>query len=695
MRVSSIRSGLLRLAVLSLLLPVASRAGSDNRSDKLDIILRQQDSRMLYQSGIRALLSDTDRVVREHAVRSFGSIQDTAFIPELLERLMTDTVPVQLSAAFAIGQTATLLGDPGKRALEHDLIWSRIDRLPTPVASRLMEEIGKFGTREGLQDLVQHFTSGGVSPGSEPLFRAIARFAIRGITFPDASRYCAAAASSPSTATWPCLYALQRIGNQPEVRDRLADIARLSNHPDPLVRMNCATLLGKVRDAGICLEPLERMADNDPDWRVRVNAFKALGNYDLSGQDRCLRTFRLNFTNQINEIAVQSIASIAGSGLHKKDTSESVRSIFTDLEQMSLNSDRGVPWQLQAEAAAACAKLEGSQAISVIKPSDDNSSILNEALLNAAGSTGSPKALSVLLRFAGSRDAVVARASLEGLLDLSQRRAHDTAVINATWRAAVSALGNSDMAVKTTGASILGDSLFLRKESIPLLRDALQSLQLPYDLEALQQIASALGTLHATSAVDVLRDNLNLRDRAARTAIVAALRQITGHEPEAPENLEPQYVDYDFAFLHALPDTVRMELSTVRGTATLELYKDVAPFTVMSFIKLAEQKGFYKGLMFHRLVPNFVVQGGDPRGDGWGGPGYALRSEFSALRYETGTIGMASSGKDSEGSQFFITHSPQPHLDGHYTIIGRVIRGMECVDRIERGDRIVDLSRVP
>ena len=137
-----------------------------------------------------------------------------------------------------------------------------------------------------------------------------------------------------------------------------------------------------------------------------------------------------------------------------------------------------------------------------------------------------------------------------------------------------------------------------------------------------------------------------------------------------------------------------VKLETIRGDVSMELYKNVAPFTVMSFLKLATQRGFYRGLSFHRVVPNFVVQGGDPRGDGWGGAGYAIRSEFSPLRYEVGTMGIASSGKDTEGSQFFITTSPQPHLEGRYTIFGRVTRGMDVVNKILVGDHIFDITVV-
>jgi cyclophilin family peptidyl-prolyl cis-trans isomerase len=93
---------------------------------------------------------------------------------------------------------------------------------------------------------------------------------------------------------------------------------------------------------------------------------------------------------------------------------------------------------------------------------------------------------------------------------------------------------------------------------------------------------------------------------------------------------------------------------------------------------------------FHRVVPNFVVQGGDPRGDGNGGPGYQIRCEINARRYGRGSLGMALSGKDSGGSQFFITHTPQPHLDGGYTVFGEVVEGMDVVDRVLQGDLILE-----
>ncbi len=126
---------------------------------------------------------------------------------------------------------------------------------------------------------------------------------------------------------------------------------------------------------------------------------------------------------------------------------------------------------------------------------------------------------------------------------------------------------------------------------------------------------------------------------------------------------------------------------TNHGQIEIELYFKEAPLTVLNFMQLAKD-GFYDGLRFHRVVPNFVAQGGDPRGDGWGGPNYFIRCEYSDLPYKRGTLGIATSGKDTGGSQFFITLSPQPHLEARYTVFGQVIAGMEFVDDIVIGDTI-------
>jgi cyclophilin family peptidyl-prolyl cis-trans isomerase len=134
-----------------------------------------------------------------------------------------------------------------------------------------------------------------------------------------------------------------------------------------------------------------------------------------------------------------------------------------------------------------------------------------------------------------------------------------------------------------------------------------------------------------------------------------------------------------------------VRIDTDRGRMELELFAADAPVTVHNFVALA-RRGYFDGLRFHRVVPNFVIQDGDPRGDGNGGPGYAIRDELNPHWYERGTLGMALSGPNTGGSQWFVTHAPQPHLDGGYTVFGQLRRGEDVLDRIVQGDRIARIT---
>jgi peptidyl-prolyl cis-trans isomerase B (cyclophilin B) len=128
-------------------------------------------------------------------------------------------------------------------------------------------------------------------------------------------------------------------------------------------------------------------------------------------------------------------------------------------------------------------------------------------------------------------------------------------------------------------------------------------------------------------------------------------------------------------------------LDTNKGTIELALYPEYAPKTVNNFVFLAND-GFYDGLTFHRVISNFMIQGGDPTGNGTGGPGYRFEDEtrLNPLTHETGVISMANAGPNTNGSQFFITHSPQPHLNGKHTVFGKVTKGMDVVNAIRQGD---------
>jgi len=145
--------------------------------------------------------------------------------------------------------------------------------------------------------------------------------------------------------------------------------------------------------------------------------------------------------------------------------------------------------------------------------------------------------------------------------------------------------------------------------------------------------------------------------------------------------------------IDGLAGTIRATLSTSKGDIVLDLDAEHAPRTVNNFVFLARE-GFYDGVTFHRVIADFMIQGGDPTGTGSGGPGYRFADEFEGnpLRHGTGVISMANAGPGTNGSQFFITHAPQPHLDGLHTVFGKVVEGQDVVDAIAQGDVIESVT---
>ena len=178
-----------------------------------------------------------------------------------------------------------------------------------------------------------------------------------------------------------------------------------------------------------------------------------------------------------------------------------------------------------------------------------------------------------------------------------------------------------------------------------------------------------------------------LVSRLARRALVADLHADPAEFPLREYSPGKGLADYAALAAEArLRWDVRVE--TERGAWTIRLFGDEAPLTTMNFLRLARQ-AFFDGVRIHRVVPGYVVQDGDPTGTGNGGPGYEIRDELNAIPYGTGTVGMALSGPDTGGSQWFVTQGPQPHLDGNYTAFGQVVEGLDVVNRIEQGDRIL------
>jgi cyclophilin family peptidyl-prolyl cis-trans isomerase/HEAT repeat protein len=249
-------------------------------------------------------------------------------------------------------------------------------------------------------------------------------------------------------------------------------------------------------------------------------------------------------------------------------------------------------------------------------------------------------------------------------------------------------LGSQDLSVRAAAANALADLKVTT--AVQPLTEAYRRAASEDSYAARAAALGALARLDPAAARPVLLEALKDRDWAVRVRALALLKEqkVTGEdEAVRPATAGRSVNDPQWQAIVAPPFSPHAFIETDKGTIELELAVIDAPQTSANFIALA-RKGFFSNIAIHRLVPDFVVQGGDPRGDGEGGPGYTIRDELNQLPYLRGTVGMALDWEDTGGSQFFITHSPQPHLDARYTVFGRVVAGMDVVDRLVQWDVI-------
>ncbi|HEX6650128.1 MAG TPA: peptidylprolyl isomerase, partial [Pyrinomonadaceae bacterium] len=249
-------------------------------------------------------------------------------------------------------------------------------------------------------------------------------------------------------------------------------------------------------------------------------------------------------------------------------------------------------------------------------------------------------------------------------------------------------LKETDPIVRSTAADLLGD-LPPSEENTRALAAAWPQTANDAMNDAALSILDALGKQKSPAANEAIKQGLKSADHLVRRKAVALLKANgAGDFTSEIGTVQTRNTNADYQrALARIGRSVRAVVTTDKGSFTIELLPEAAPLTVDNFVQLA-QRDYYRNVTIHRVVPNFVIQDGDPRGDGNGGPGYSIRCEINQLLYDRAAVGMALSGKDTGGSQWFVTHAPQPHLDGGYTIFGRVTAGMDVVDRIARGDLI-------
>jgi cyclophilin family peptidyl-prolyl cis-trans isomerase/HEAT repeat protein len=671
-------------------------------------IIRAEDERR-WNDSLSSLLKDKDGRVRKRAALALGRIGDERALSALSEALKSDKdLEVRQTCAFAIGEIESPAGAEALIAVVNNT------SEPGEVRARAVEALGKIGAVLLSNTAPSDGQTAPLKPGDKTL--AQIRVAIL-----DALKFEAGRRAMPDRATILLgLTAALRVRpdgagrviveflsfSDPRIvadalntmaRLRLKDandqVRKLLNNGDPIVRANAARAIGAAEDKGAFDALLDR-ALHDDDLRVRVSAIRALGSLKDA---RAVEPFVHRGNSLIASVSssqneLLEIATALGRLLPNTSNQGAVsflrkmHSLTKDeAVEVEIAFARVVPGIFQNDPYRAEASRPNANWRQVSRRAQGLSAV-RDVITGATGSAGDTALKDAQMELAGMlrRPTTPALAIPDILQAYASFKSTDTSEV------ALSRLRDSDVIVRATAAEVLGEQPAAESNSRALIA------ALPAGLRDKDLNDAALATLDALSkqksaaANDAIKTALDSSDHLIRRRAVALLKANgVGDFSNRIGTVKTRNTDADY--LRAIARTGRKVTATVvtsKGAFTIEFLPEEAPLTVDNFVQLA-RKGYFRGQTIPRVVPNFVVQAGDPRGDQNGGPGYQIRCEVNEVSYERGAVGMALSGKDTGGSQWFVTHSPQPHLDGGYTVFGRVIRGMEVVDNIARGDVIL------
>jgi cyclophilin family peptidyl-prolyl cis-trans isomerase/HEAT repeat protein len=633
-------------------------------------LLRMEDSRTLDVALVSRHLDSSTPEVRARSALAASRTGDPAAAPLLLRALGDADPSVRARAAFAIGE----LPDSSATAIAA-LTAVALRDAPHP-AVEATHALGKLGARAAIDSIL-------MQPQRQP--RLVQEALLAAWRLPRDARTHAHLVRHSHAADvetrWTAAYALARTGGPPAVAPLLA----LVDDADEGVRAAAVRgLRASVVDSADLREPalaalLRAARDTHP--HVRINAIGLLPAYRLPDRTGAVLAAALaDADDNVAIAAAQALQQVRvpaasaplhallssgradglrAAALHALARTDSVAVVAAAAQWA--DSSR---WLVRMHAARALARASRAAATPALRrlARDSHYLVASEALTalrNAADSTHDARLLYVELM--GATHPLVRAAAIRGLAPVSAAdldlllQAFETARRDSIRDAAV-AIVHALAAVGRAGVPV-ERSFFLRFASAPS------------DPVLYRTIADSIGAPPAAwgQPADRIRTReLAFYDDAIRRYVAPVL---AGAEPP------------------------RAIITTAHGEILLDLASAAAPLTVHNFVTLVE-RGYYANTRWHRVVPNFVIQDGDPRGDGSGGPGYAIRDEINPLRYLRGTLGMALSGPDTGGSQFFITHSPQPHLDGGYTVFGQVSGGLDVVDRVVQDDAILGIRVV-
>jgi cyclophilin family peptidyl-prolyl cis-trans isomerase/HEAT repeat protein len=666
----------LALALLTLVAAApagpAAKSPPTPRIEKLARLLELEDARSAGGDELVRRLRDSDRGVRRRAALAAGRIAAPELVPPLVELMNDQEVEVRRMAAFALGLA-------GSRLAVERLLASLQDA-DAQVRGRAAEALGRIGDAraalpiarlviDSLPKTIDRMTVRGDDPKDAAAQwgeQRLALFALARLKDVQAARLALLDGARPRFDWWAATWVAMRL-ESPELRPVLLAAAASD---EPLQRALAARGLGALADATAVdvLLPLVR----DRDETVAMQALRALGaTADARGRPAAAAALDAA-SDVVRREALRTLALLPGQ-----------RSLREALVRQVGSRD---PW-IRAAALPALAWNDREDFALVLSGMDpDRDFRVRAALATALGRSGDEMSVGILHAMLRDEDPRVVAAVLGALAAARGKDSLDTLRRH---------LEHADLGVRVAAAEAVG-TLSPAAMSGPLLAAWRRGLgdgagELEARIAAVVALAAQQDDAARTGLAEVAR-----RDpaRAVRARAATLLREAGGEAIDpGPQSVSRAPLDYRAAMAPYDPRpgvplyTPRAFVKTRHGTFEIQLDVVEAPLTTASFVALA-RRGFYDGLSFHRVEPGFVVQGGCPRGDGNGGPGYALRCEITRRAYGRGAVGMALSGKDTGGSQFFVTLQPQPHLDGGYTLFGQVTAGMDVVDRIRPGDVI-------
>lgn len=698
------------LLLLTILTCISTFSQTLNGDEKL--ILELKDTRTFGKDNqLLEMLRSSDNDKASLAAFALTNFNDTSIIDILGEKLLdpsADQFAAKMSA-FALGQINSPKSPVFLKKKLNEIIY---EDNKTLLIIEIINSLSKTGNEEDLNTLVKLNSENRLI--NSAIAMAIARFGMRKIKNDAGLRKLAELfeQSADSTLRRNVIFAFNRIGDKDALIAYNTELVISATSPDPIARMWAFSAIGKQQDTSSIEFLLDALAKEN-DWLVKVSIINALGNYKIDMNSPLLD----KTVNALVDLAVKDpsvhVSIVSWQALGKIFAGADTRSPFARKIQQEIlfitAPGKAYDWQIKAEAIRTYAKIfkdEAKADMFAIFNATDNYDI-KSAVVGSFGSFDDPMVYKELREnvsndvmkynevnpnkdgsMIGSNDlAKMYRAFVSALTELDDKMDKENRNI---IRLILSEFASSkDAPLTDICLSNLQDSIYLeyRAETSQIMTFDWQSFTLPKDKDVMLMYIEAWGNVKYDGAKDILTANLKSSDYDIAKASSDALQKITG-EDKSEIITAPKYrTDFDWAYIEKLDQKKFATIKTNKGNIVIELSQSLAPFTVQNFVKLSE-KGYYNNTIFHRVVPNFVIQGGDPTGTGYGGPGYSIRSEFSPLPFDEYTVGMASSGKDTEGSQFFITHSPQPHLDGRYTMFGKVVDGFDVVDKMQLGDVI-------